>query len=137
MVVFTNGRVDSKSYRRFRVRLDTGEANDVAMMGEVLRRRFAPERMADGRFGRGPTSSSSTAASRSSPPRARCSASSGLSDIPVAGLAKREEELFVPWSDEPVVLPDRLAVALPREARARRGAPLRDRVPPRRCAARR
>ena len=42
MVVFTNGRADSKSYRRFRVRLDTGEANDVAMMGEVLRRRFAP-----------------------------------------------------------------------------------------------
>ena len=54
MVVFTNGRADTKSYRRFRVRLDTGEANDVAMMGEVLRRRFAPERLADGRFGKRP-----------------------------------------------------------------------------------
>ena len=54
MVVFTNGRPDPKSYRRFRVRLDTGEANDVAMMGEVLRRRFAPERLADGRFGKRP-----------------------------------------------------------------------------------
>ena len=44
------------SYRRFRVRLDTGEANDVAMMGEVLRRRFAPERMATAASVSGPTS---------------------------------------------------------------------------------
>jgi excinuclease ABC subunit C len=29
----------------------------------------------------------------------------GLSDIPVAGLAKRDEELFVPWDAEPVTLP--------------------------------
>ena len=29
----------------------------------------------------------------------------GLDDIPVVGLAKREEEVFVPWSDEPVILP--------------------------------
>ena len=29
----------------------------------------------------------------------------GVEDIPVVGLAKREEELWVPWSDQPVVLP--------------------------------
>ena len=36
MVVFAGGRPDPKSYRRFRVRMDTGQSNDVAMMGEVL-----------------------------------------------------------------------------------------------------
>ena len=56
MVVFAQGRPESKSYRRFKVRLDSAEANDVAMMTEVLRRRFAPERMADGRFGARPAS---------------------------------------------------------------------------------
>jgi excinuclease ABC subunit C len=29
----------------------------------------------------------------------------GLESVPVVGLAKREEELFVPWSDEAIVLP--------------------------------
>ena len=29
----------------------------------------------------------------------------GLEDIPLAGLAKSDEELFVTWSDEPVYLP--------------------------------
>jgi len=41
MVVFSGGRAENSSYRRFRVRMDTPEANDIAMMGEVLRRRFA------------------------------------------------------------------------------------------------
>jgi excinuclease ABC subunit C len=106
MVVFTNGRADRKSYRHFRVRATTGEANDVAMMGEVLRRRFSPERMADGRFGSRPDLvivdggkpqlSAAVAALRES----------GVPDIPIAALAKREEELFVPQWDEPVILPN-------------------------------
>ena len=58
--------------------------------------------------------------------RARARATS-----PVVGLAKREEELFVTWADAARRAAHRLAVALPRQARARRGAPLRDRVPPR------
>jgi excinuclease ABC subunit C len=105
MVVFTNGRGDAKQYRRFRIRLDTGEANDVAMMGEVLRRRFAPARLADARFGARPglvvvdggkpQLSAARAALRES----------GVGDIPVVGLAKREEEVWVAWADEPVVLP--------------------------------
>ena len=33
-------------------------------------------------------------------------ASLGVTDVPVCGLAKRDEELFVPWSEEgPVILP--------------------------------
>ena len=105
MVVFTNGRSDSKSYRRFKVRLDTGEANDFAMMGEVLRRRFAPERMADNRFGKRPDLVIVDGGKPQLTAAREVLADLGLHDIQVAGLAKREEELFVPWSEQPVVLP--------------------------------
>lgn len=54
MVVFTGGRKDSDQYRRFKIRMDSPEANDFAMMSEVLARRYAPERMADERFGSRP-----------------------------------------------------------------------------------
>ena len=105
LVVFANGRADSKSYRRFKVRLDTGEANDVAMMSEVLRRRFAPDRMADGRFGSRPGLVIVDGGKPQLNAAAAVLADLGLSDIPLVGLAKREEELFVTWADEPVVLP--------------------------------
>ncbi len=105
MVVFSNGRADSKNYRRFRVRLDSGEANDVAMMSEVLRRRFAPERMADGRFGSRPGLVIVDGGKPQLNAAAAVLAELGLTDIPLAGLAKREEELFVTWADDPVVLP--------------------------------
>ncbi len=105
MVVFTNGRPDSKGYRRFRVRMRTEEANDVAMMAEVLRRRFAPERMADGRFGIHPGLVIVDGGKPQLGAAAAVLGELGLSDIPVAALAKREEELFVTWTDEPVVLP--------------------------------
>lgn len=105
MVVFANGRADSQSYRRFKVRLDTGEANDVAMMSEVLRRRFSPDRMADGRFGSRPGLVIVDGGKPQLNAAAAVLAELGLSDIPLAGLAKREEELFVTWAEEPVVLP--------------------------------
>lgn len=40
MVVFTHGEKDAVQYRRFRVRLNQGKANDIAMMKEVLLRRL-------------------------------------------------------------------------------------------------
>jgi excinuclease ABC subunit C len=106
MVVFTNGRPDTSAYRRFRVRADEGESNDVAMMAEVLRRRFSAEREADDRFaasrpdlvivdGGKPQLSAAKAALLAA----------GVEDIPLAALAKREEELWLPGWDEPVMLP--------------------------------
>lgn len=105
MVVFTNGRPDSGAYRRFRVRMDAPEANDVAMMGEVLRRRFSAGRAGDERFasrpglvivdGGRPQLASALAALEEM----------GAGDVPIAALAKREEELWLPGFDEPVVLP--------------------------------
>ena len=105
MVVFTNGRSDTKNYRRFKVRLESDEANDFAMMGEVLRRRFAPKRMADNRFGKRPDLVIVDGGKPQLTAAREVLAELGLSDIPLAGLAKREEELFVDWSDQPVILP--------------------------------
>ncbi len=105
MVVFTNGRSDSKGYRRFRVRLPSEEANDVAMMREVLQRRFAPARLADGRFGSRPGLVIVDGGKPQLSAALAAMADIGVEDIPVVGLAKREEELWVSWSDQPVVLP--------------------------------
>jgi excinuclease ABC subunit C len=105
MVVFVQGRPEPKSYRRFRIRLDSGEANDVAMMSEVLRRRFSAERMADGRFGSRPGLVIVDGGKPQLNVALGVLSQLGLGDIPVAGLAKREEELFVAWDDAPVVLP--------------------------------
>jgi excinuclease ABC subunit C len=105
MVVFTAGSPDTSQYRRFKVRLDTGEANDFAMMSEVLARRYAPERMADERFGARPDLLIVDGGKPQLTAALQQLGALGL-DIPVAGLAKADEELFVPWDDAgPVVLP--------------------------------
>jgi len=105
MVVFTGGRRDADQYRRFRIRMDSPEANDFAMMGEVLARRYAPERMADERFGKRPDLLIVDGGKPQLTAALEQLGALGL-DIPVAGLAKSDEELFVPWDDEgPVVLP--------------------------------
>ncbi|MEF9841965.1 MAG: excinuclease ABC subunit UvrC [Raoultibacter sp.] len=136
MVVFTNGKPDKNQYRRFRIRIKTDESNDFAMMSEVLARRYAPERMADERFGKRPD----LLIVDGGKPQLTAAIGQldelGLTDIAVAGLAKRDEELFVPWQEgSPVVLPSgsaslylvkqvrdeahRFAITFHREVRAR------------------
>ena len=106
MVVFTNGRPDKKQYRRFKMRIQTDEANDFAMMAETMSRRYAPERMADERFGSKPDLIILDGGKPQLTAAMKIFDELGLDDIALAGLAKRDEELFVPWSDEgPVVLP--------------------------------
>ena len=104
MVVFTNGRPDKSQYRRFKIQTPLTEANDFVSMSEVLGRRYAPERMADERFGRRPDL---LVVDGGKPQLTAAMAQLeelGL-DIPVCGLAKSDEEIFVPWDDTPVVLP--------------------------------
>ena len=105
MVVFTGGKPDKSQYRRFKIRQDFGEANDFAMMSEVLRRRYSPERMADERFGSKPDLLLLDGGKPQLSAAMRELSELGV-DIPMAGLAKKDEELFVPWDDEgPIVLP--------------------------------
>lgn len=105
MVVFAEGRPDVSAYRRFRVRRQSEVADDAGMMAEVLRRRFAPERLADERFGRVPDLVIVDGGKPQLSSAIKALAEAGVRDVPVAALAKREEELFVPGFDESVRLP--------------------------------
>jgi len=109
MVVFEEGQPRSGEYRRFRVR-DVAGQDDFASHREVLRRRFrraldagegAAEQLrwrlpdlviVDG--GKGQVGAARTVLDEL-----------GLHDMPLAGLAKEREELFLPGRREPVVLP--------------------------------
>jgi excinuclease ABC subunit C len=104
MVVFENGRPAKDQYRRFKIRTPLDEANDVASMAEVLGRRYSPERMEDARFGRRPDLLIVDGGKPQLTAAREQLAALGL-DINVAGLAKSDEELFVPWDETPVVLP--------------------------------
>lgn len=86
--------------------MESEESNDFAMMSEVLARRYDAQRMDDERFGSKPD----LLIVDGGKPQLTAALSQleqlGIYDIPVAGLAKRDEELFVPWQKSgPVVLP--------------------------------
>ncbi len=100
LVCFREGRPDKASYRRFRIKTVEGQ-NDFAMMNEVVKRYFSrllreqrplPDLlMVDG--GKGQLHLALDALiSIDCPP------------FPVVGLAKRNEEIFLPGRSEPVVL---------------------------------
>jgi excinuclease ABC subunit C len=100
MVTFVDGSPLKSGYRHFRIRTVEGQ-DDFAMMKEVLTRRL--ERLKDGKSrrpdlilidgGKGQVSAA-----------VQAMASSGLSPVSVIGLAKRNEEIFVPGRKEPVLL---------------------------------
>lgn len=106
MVVFINGKPDKSQYRRFKIRLESDEANDFAMMSEVFERRYNHEKMKDATFASKPDLIIVDGGKPQLNAALLQLADLGADDIPVAGLAKRDEELFVPWQEEgPVVLP--------------------------------
>jgi len=107
MVSFKNGKPDRKNYRRFRIK-SVHQIDDFAMMKEVITRRFsrliAENKplpglvMIDG--GKGQLNAALEALCEiKSPP------------VPVIGLAKKNEEIFVPGISDPIVL-DRHSHAL-------------------------
>ena len=138
MVRFTDGRPDNQNYRRYRIRTVAGQ-DDFASMAEVIRRRYSRillenaaanpgPRHVPGGPARGPAParprgpgenracriwSSSMAARASSAWRLGNSRALGLHDLPVIGLAKQHEEVFVPGRGESLRIPhDRGALKL-------------------------
>jgi len=105
MVVFSAGSALKSAYRRFRIRMPGDKPNDVAMMREVLSRRYASRRMSDDRFASRPDLIIVDGGRPQLNAALDVLAQLEL-DIPVAGLAKADEELFVEWSGaDPVILP--------------------------------
>lgn len=106
MVVFTNGKPDKNQYRRFKIKTPLDEANDFLSMQEVMSRRYAPERIADNRFGSKPDLIILDGGKPQLTAVMDMFDRMGIDDIALCGLAKRDEELFVPWQETgPVVLP--------------------------------
>ena len=106
MVVFTNGKPDKNQYRRFKIKTPLDEANDFLSMQEVMSRRYRPERLEDERFGKKPDLIILDGGKPQLSAALAMFEEMGVEDIAIAGLAKRDEELFVPWQEEgPVVLP--------------------------------
>lgn len=114
LVTFINAKPKKSEYRRFKIKTVKG-IDDFAMMAEVIKRRYTrlikekknfPDLiLIDG--GKGQLSSAKSVMN-----------SLNLDDISVVGLAKRLEELYLPDSNEPILLPrDSTALILLRRIR--------------------
>ncbi len=112
MVVFADGAPKRGDYRRFRIRTVEGQ-DDFAMLSEVLRRRFR-RAAAEGQEGEGwgemPDLVLVDGGKGQVSAAQEVLGEAGL-QIPLVGLAKREEVLYRPGRPEPLVLP-RNSVAL-------------------------
>jgi excinuclease ABC subunit C len=104
LVVFEQGKPKPANYRRFRIKTVSG-VDDYAMLGEVLKRRFKRGDQASDSWtvmpdlvlidgGKGQLNAA-LAAMREV----------GADSIPAAGLAKENEEIFIPQKSKPIVLP--------------------------------
>lgn len=105
MVVFSGGKPDKNAYRRFRIRQAASEANDVAMMREVLLRRFGRARSGEEGFADLPDLLI-VDGGKPQLSAARSALDEACVQVPVVALAKREEEVFVPGWDEALRLPE-------------------------------
>ena len=117
MSVFENGAPATSQYRRFRI--NTVEGNDdFASMREVLTRRFKRLNAAREKTANNTDSDKATDSFGITPDlviidggKGQLSAALatmlhlGVADIPLASIAKKEEEIFTPDSSEPIRLP--------------------------------
>ena len=104
MVVCENGQMNKTEYRRFKIKRDDDKPNDFASMQEVLTRRLLESKADNPKFnklpdllivdgGKGQVSSAVAAMQ-----------ASGVT-VPLAGLAKQFEHLYLPDDPDPVILP--------------------------------
>lgn len=104
MVVFRKGSISKKDYRKYKIVSAEGKPDDFKSMQEVVYRRYKDYEdlpnlvVIDG--GKGQLSSA-----------LEVIRGLGLADLPVVGLAKREEEIFIPHQSTSILL-DRDSAAL-------------------------
>jgi len=117
MVVFEDGKPKPAHYRRFKMKTVDG-VDDFESMREVLRRRFkrlaaarAAEKRGEGEgtgvdsFGVIPDLVLIDGGKGQLSAALEVFLELGLDDIPLASLAKENEEIFVPHTSEPIILP--------------------------------
>ena len=111
MVVFVDGRSKRSEYRKFKIQYDRGP-NDFAMMQETLRRRLrylvanakATDPAKKERFAKRPDLLLIDGGKGQLQAVVEVLDELGLAGIPVAGLAKEHEWLYLPGETEPIVL---------------------------------
>jgi excinuclease ABC subunit C len=137
MVRFTDGKPDNQNYRRYRIRTVQGQ-DDFASMAEVIRRRYSriltenSSAAPDAEFSQEDLIDAQRRLAREGRAKivlpdlvivdggkgqlsmaVRELKALGLHDLPVIGLAKQREEVFVPGRSEPILIPhDRGALKL-------------------------
>ena len=120
MVVFEDGLPRKSDYRRFVIRTVEG-SDDVGSMREVVSRRFArlrdeqpaedgpllidPDTGAPRRFAYRPGLVVVDGGAPQVAAAQQALADLGMTDVPLAGLAKRMEEVWLPGEEYPVILP--------------------------------
>ena len=105
MVVFEDGKPKKSAYRRFKINT-VPSANDYAMLQEVIRRRF-------GRHSGNPSGNWAIMPDLMLIDGGKGQLNSvlgemkgiGVENLPVAGIAKEREEIFLPHRSQPVLLP--------------------------------
>ncbi|MDP9366485.1 MAG: excinuclease ABC subunit UvrC [Chloroflexota bacterium] len=108
MVVFEDGRPAKKEYRRFAIKTVEG-SNDFAMMKEVVRRRFRraseTDEERDGKWTNLPDLVIVDGGKGQLNAALEALVEVDVQDQAIVGLAKENEELFLPRRSEPVILP--------------------------------
>jgi excinuclease ABC subunit C len=111
MVVFEDGLPKRSDYRRFSIKWTEGP-DDVAMMGEVIRRRFArfleerdQEKLRARRFAYSPNLLVIDGGKGQLNRAVEVMDELGISGITTVALAKRMEEVFVPERPDPIRIP--------------------------------
>lgn len=104
MVVFTGGKPDTKAYRRFKIKTD--QNNDYASLEEAVRRRFKRALEGDKSFLPEPDLLIIDGGPGQAGAALEALKALGV-EVPVFGLAKKNEELFYPGAGQPLVLPRR------------------------------
>ncbi|HKR52310.1 MAG TPA: excinuclease ABC subunit UvrC [Pseudonocardiaceae bacterium] len=118
LVVFEDGLARKSDYRRFAIRDAAGEgrSDDVASIAEVVRRRFArylrdteagmdPETGRPRKFAYPPNLVVVDGGPAQVAAAAEALFELGITDVAIAGLAKRLEEVWLPNETDPVILP--------------------------------
>jgi excinuclease ABC subunit C len=107
MVVFENGESRNQDYRRFKIRSITGQ-DDFAMMGEVIKRRFFNQQqekdIVGSKFGIKPDLVVVDGGKPQLSAALGALRELGMETIPVIALAKRNEEIYLPRCQHPLVL---------------------------------
>jgi len=101
MVVFEDGGAKPSHYRRFRIR-SVAASDDYAMMREMIRRRFRNHSGDDGKSGNLPDLVLIDGGKGHLHAAIFAMNEAGVTDIPVASIAKENEDIYLPALNDPV-----------------------------------